>query len=507
MKKIMNIKIVILIILVSLMACACKDKDYTDNKKKENSDIDTSILDEMKFDDKILFEYDFSTYIKACDTKYITNSIAYDWKKSIEFNQLKMSKMNIYFDNQISIDDTKIFIEEILSELTYISNNYCQDEKLNIYITDKIKSCLIEDIIFIEYADDIDTIDIIAQILLGIYGENSNYGLIYGEAVCVENKIRESSISRNLVLSEDCKAELADDEMYFNLSYPLFIREFSKSYKIDIAKEFAVKFVNYINVEYGEEIFLELLEKSSEYALTYENDYKNYMYEFLNFQNMNMILKDRKVAVRCSKYGLDIFPITISTEDINYRISKYLENKDYREIYDYIILQDKCMKEIIEFWDEEIDEEILPVNVFLVKKLANFPAYYDHKEIFIQRKEILSHELTHYFYRSQNTSLWLLEGRAEYSQYKCISSYKDEFKLKDVELILLNNLEKEIISNDIYNYRLGLLMTKYIIDNYGLDKYKEIYYDESKFNEICGMTISDLENKIYERLKNKYENN
>ena len=589
MKKLCGVKILLLVLisLFVLSACSQTEKIKYDNKEADLASIENMDISD-NYDEKINLEF-----LGGFSTNSGTTSYGRAWFKSgvneieMKFSILNLMKSNIYFDEDISIEDRKEISEDLASVLDYMADRYNNGEKIDLYISDKIESCVKNNKTFIKYSEDYELEEIVSQILLAIYGEYSNYGLIYGEAIDVLEKTGKVNDNQtDVVKIGDFKNNLQENPEYLDLIYPLFAEEYRDDEDIDIsvAKGLALDFSKYMKNELGQE-YLDFLDESSDFNIAFDEKFVEYMNAYLKANDVDLIMNIHDTAIRSCKTGNFMYRINISSEYVNYKFQDnfyfhfdagkyivYKEGNTYAEVINYVHEQEQNLSKIISFWDEDIDESHKHTDVYFTNDMkfkyfgmnARSPIIdYDNPNerksiVIIKSAKSFSHEMTHRLYDEYlrcELGHALVEGRAIlsdvlimtdnteyfYDLYKLGVNYPslfgrndkfresfDEYmkslgqfpfdnKIFEDEEYIRNymeicayksvNWEKIDRKSIIYTYNFGAILSAYIIDNYGLDSYKEVYKNSSSLSEFCdNKSIYSLEKDIYEYLHDKYDN-
>ena len=110
------------------------------------------------------------------------------------------------------------------------------------------------------------------------------------------------------------------------------------------------------------------------------------------------------------------------------------------------------------------------------------------------------------------SSTWMNEGLATYSDTSCLAySLTEIYKyfIQSEKLIPLATLSENFYhSPEMIGYTQSAFTCGFLIDNYGLDKFKELWkggFDE--FQNIYSFSVQDLENMLIEYVNNKLPNN
>lgn len=583
MKKILKIIMLCLISMLLLVSCGNDETTSGTNKLSKtisdyeiNSD-DLNIIENMisSNDSKVRFSYDFQVgfdnEINLVNSS-VSNSSILPKHVEMDFDEIMLSNVTIYFDKDIDIDSRIKFAKKVYEIIDIVNSRYELANSLEFYVTDKFNSCVIENKNFIKYDENMSLDDISIQILLGIFGENTNYGLIYAESKDVLKNIIYHEYTESKFSFDDAIKEIKKNDCILDLTYANFTREYASRVEISAAKVISISFSEYIIDKYGREEYLKFIEDSSEFSSEFDDKYNIYMNEFLITKHIDIQRDQPSSVIRVSKLGGDVFKVNIATEWFQYRFAYDYQKlwndcgHNYRDISNYIYRVEKQNKDIRDYWQEKISPNYKYTKAYFVNSLGkNLGGYCDVKfrYIVICDSNALNHEYTHYLYRMDETleeldttSRALLEGRAIFSQIPSdINIYKElynffykngipypkynngnECKYKEIFDKYMKSIGKEKIDEDdfknadirydylelcsyctlknermdrnsvYYTYGFGTVLTKYIIDNFGLDKYKKIYYNQSNIYELCDQkTIYDLEKDVMNYLDNKYE--
>ncbi|WP_338792583.1 hypothetical protein [Bernardetia sp. MNP-M8] len=128
-------------------------------------------------------------------------------------------------------------------------------------------------------------------------------------------------------------------------------------------------------------------------------------------------------------------------------------------------------------------------------------------------KHEMMHMITMYKWGTPSTSLtWMNEGLATYSDITCFKYSLEEiykYFIQSNKLINLDNLSEDFYGNpDIIAYTQSAFICKFLIDNYGISKFKELWKSEyGKLNEIYGFDSQTLEQILKEYINKKYPTN
>lgn len=592
-----NIKINLLLgicIAVICLLCACQSSDVTayDNQASEVSKDETDVINPELLN--MLNEVDFYSsnlkkkYPQGFGTAFYYEIINPDKITNLDeiikledrldkiytefvFQKVELPIVDMYFDENIAEESRRKFAEENYSTIEYMVDRYDLTDRLKIYITDSLNSAVIDGEIYIRYNENMKVEEVIENVLLGIYGETSNYGLIYGEIKDVENNLP-SYEDDSFVMDETTyiKALEANPE-YADLLYPVFSIEFSEEVTDrNTVKKLAVDFSEYIKEEYGNEEYLALLEESSEFDISFDEKYVSYMNEFLDKNNIEVEISVPFTPIRSSKMIGDSFDIKISTEWVDYIFERgYVDETlvtqhTYPDIKKYILQSEEDAEKMRDYFAEKIDREsyVKPLACFSNDMVNSGICFRQSNIIIVRHTFVFIHEFTHYLYPLEasyrdyyNENKLFSEGRAEYTKcmfdsafsYICptnfarficgyMSGKTDEFRKAFEKYRKSNRKSKKITTYDgrifrdvdmrfyymelavyfeyinygweddsmFYKYIYGPVLTKYLIDNYGLEEYEAVYKDVDKFEDTYDMTLTQMEEEIMIYLENKF---
>jgi len=126
----------------------------------------------------------------------------------------------------------------------------------------------------------------------------------------------------------------------------------------------------------------------------------------------------------------------------------------------------------------------------------------------------IKHELMHMItmYKWGNPSIsstWMNEGLATYSAGTCFEYSLEEiykYFIQSEKLISTEKLATDFYGNpDMIAYTQSAFICKFLIDNYGISKFKKLWKSGyGKFKEIYGFDSKTLENTITEFINKKY---
>lgn len=125
-------------------------------------------------------------------------------------------------------------------------------------------------------------------------------------------------------------------------------------------------------------------------------------------------------------------------------------------------------------------------------------------------KHEMMHMITMYKWGTPDSSLtWMNEGLATYSGGTCSKYSLEEiykYFIQSNKLISIDKLSDDFYANpDMIAYTQSAFICKFLIDNYGISKFKELWKSGyEKLNEIYGIDSKTLENTLKDYINKKY---
>ena len=108
--------------------------------------------------------------------------------------------------------------------------------------------------------------------------------------------------------------------------------------------------------------------------------------------------------------------------------------------------------------------------------------------------------------------IWMNEGLATCSDITCLKYSLEEiykYFIQSNKLITLDKLSEDFFENpDMIAYTQSAFICKFLIDNYGISKFKELWKSGyEKLNEIYGFDSQELEKTLKDYINRKYPTN
>ena len=563
--KVIRSRVLLLMcLLISLSLAACSmDRNVSDEEAIENMKADESFefSDEYKFIDSFNYSNDKCGFY----WKKQEYSIKYTYE-NINFDLLELSSANLFFDSDISLEDRKKFAKENLSLFEYLYGKDDFHDEINVYVTDKFDSAVIEDKVYINNKENLSYEDLLTQILLRKYGEYVNYGLVYGEAVYILQK--PNTVEKNIEDANEYLHTLSENSSCVELLYPFFSSKYRTPYQIEEAKALATSISRYIIDEYGYEKFMELTISSAKYDSDFAEKFGTYIKEFSKKLDLTIIYNNNDFAIKCKKMAAGNFDLLLTTEYADFYFENHLNddvlNVDMQNIdnaLNYVREEYASFMNIKENMGISIDANdkakvYLTDDCFL--KSGNLLCEDESAILLVYNPESkvdLSAWITEYFLKEEvYTGDFLRElyagkgyivqlyaekiesdiiyelfdysisflGSSNYKYEKGFKNYIASALKKDVEANLFDDVKYRFDYLQLTSYcdlykskvkftsseqldRFGILMSSFLIDNYGMQSYKEVYRNSDKIYEITGLNNKkDVEKKVEEYFDEKF---
>lgn len=125
-------------------------------------------------------------------------------------------------------------------------------------------------------------------------------------------------------------------------------------------------------------------------------------------------------------------------------------------------------------------------------------------------KHEMMHMITMYKWGTPPYSnTWMNEGLATYSDVTCLNYSLEEiykYFIQSNKLISMDKLSEDFYENpDMIAYTQSAFICKFLINNYGISKFKELWKSGyEKLNEIYGFDSKTLENTLKDYINKKY---
>ncbi len=469
-------------------------------------------------------------------------------------------------ENAIYIADKDISEKRLNKTVTNIENILDlikPTEKIDFYIYDNAGAGFAiekDGTNFVCISPSSDKLDIIIAVLQGAISPYANYGLLYGKASLIHEKLGWGKIKTvgdkkiKEFISNSDNADLLD------LNYPCFKEKYCKY--PDRVKTIAVKFVCYLENKFGEAFIDNLIKSSANLNFGFEHIFAVYMNEFLSTLDGKYFVIPSTRVIRYSQY-IEEYPLRIRTVSCDYCIVKDYRDRYFNDRGIYSEFDYRFIKNF--FWETERMYEIIRRD-FGYEGSDKVQAIINQNDSFCTTYSVLGltndsgnfvaitpyaavHEYVHAiqvkkFGVAKN---WVVEALAEYydsfvgykysvnrileynfyKYYSVMDSVNIEQKpsadaylkyMKDNNLVynrkdfidLVSYLNPDIspfaysAMEQPSNNTMSFLI--FLIDNYGIEKTIKLYYMSSSFDYVFEKSSNELISEWKEYLRAKFDN-
>ncbi|QSX06351.1 hypothetical protein JYG23_02510 [Sedimentibacter sp. zth1] len=403
-----------------------------------------------------------------------------------KFSTTSTDSVEYYFSkDEYSEEETNKFIYEYEKIIKVIKNecNYAFDGKLKVYVSDKLLCYGNENNVYINSINDID-VNTITYTLKALNKSGTSYGLCYGLAGAINEKVFKKSIEQGLTTKEIVSFLSNDEERYMlDFTVPTLETTYFTEEENKYAGAISYYFVKDLIKNNDYKYVYELIKNSSNLDMQFDNNITSLKNDWLKSIGSDLECVALEVPIRYEKnYERDntTFPyITYTNSTISYVSKTMVEpsievDMDYKYCQEYFTMYEKDIAELKDYLSPYFDTDLEPVECYFLEELdVNYSSSY-----IIQYTTPLYaglHEYVHHITHKsgERRPFWLIDGLAEYCHY---------YNFKN----LSSRMTKEIFYND-------RLENKFVVQN----------------NEIvCNYTNEELEkylncvNKLSKVIKN-----
>lgn len=439
----------------------------------------------------------------------------------IEFLSLSTESISYYFEVYKYTEEQRLdFINKVEILRNYLENEseVSFENKLSIYISEDNTLQGIDGKLFLNELS-INSIDSTIAFLQALFGANSNYGLCYGIAIYINEKLYNDTSTSNISIEELGKFYSIDENIILmDLTIPVFKDVYFTGEQNNYAYETAYHFTKDLIKRKGFKDTINLLNNSSKLDISFDIEYTNEKNTWLKSIGALQTCAEPIVPLR---YELIIgnkaktYPYVINSPSINsYFTIKEGELRregvimDYAYIKYYLEMYEQDISALKKYLEPYFDTNKEVIDCYFGEDKANF--YHGST---IQYTTPLSsgvHEYTHHlayndFYgdiikESDKEKLgdpndvlygngyWMLEGLAEYC-----SEYLED---KDIY-----RMKSEYYNKNI-NHSVKRLYNKNFVDSNKDESYIEFYQElyaiiESRYNTEDKFSIAQVYNNLY----------
>ena len=329
--------------------------------------------------------------------------------------------------SEYTVEEENQMIGEISALLSYICEEFGIDQpnEMNIYVGKEITTYGITGNAYISSDDYGSELEIVA-LLQSISNETANYGLCYGLANFIAQKVEYCRESYEGFQNLGAKCDGVDSSL-LNLSLPVFQTAFYSQEENEFSYQIAYEFTNWLIEEKGLKIVYELIASSAELDASYENQYETYMNDWLKSINSTVVYQSNEEPIRfVLNHGSDKtkYPYIIQTYYINAYFEPNMAVRNSKEVYDYtyinhyleMYIQD--IRELTEFYSPYFGDDREAIKACFFEDYAS-NEYFSRLGYLKYNSPLGSglHEYSHYITYIEGIPCWLTEGIAQWSTY------------------------------------------------------------------------------------------
>lgn len=439
----------------------------------------------------------------------------------MEFESFSTESINYYFEAYKYTGEQRLeFINKVEVLRGYLENEaeVSFDKSLSIYVSKYNTLQGTNGKLFISDLA-VDSNDSTIAFLQALFGANSNYGLCYGIAIYINEKLYNDTSTSNVSTVELGKYYSIDENIILmDLTIPVFKDVYFTEEQNNYVYETAYHFTKDLIERKGFKDTINLLNNSSKLDISFDVEYANEKNTWLKSIGATQIYETPAIPLRYEivmgnkaktyPYVVNSFSInsyfTIKEDEIRREkmVMDYAYIKNYLEMYEHDI---SALKKYLEPY---FDTNKKVIDCYFGEDKANF-----YGGSTIQYTTPLSsgvHEYTHYlayndFYGDiikesdkkklgdpndvlYSNGYWMLEGLAEYC-----SEYLEE---KDIY-----RMKSEYYNKNI-NHSVKRLYNKNFVDSNKNESYIEFYQElyaiiESRYNTEDKPSIAQVYNNLY----------
>lgn len=438
------------------------------------------------------------------------------------------------------------------------------DKPLSLFISESINFGTEDGKIYLNKLD-IENIEVTTVFLQAIFGDTSNYGLVYGLACHIYETLYNTTVEQSVSV-EDLKKYYSTDRTLniMDLTIPVFQSLYFNEEQNKYAYSTAYYFVKDLIEKDGVENLIVLLKDSVELDLEFDLKYTEIKNKWLESIRATEICKAPEIPIRYKqslKRNSKTYPYAMYTQStISYfspNENLYFESTivSYDYTKNYLTMYEQDISALKEYLSPYIDTNKAIINCTIKHKEDGMNYYHGDEEGITYSSPTYAgvHEYTHYLTANLGKELpvWITEGIADYCAYylenkgvyrmktdlikkrddagtkyyfdKNVAAnneyIENSYLLFNNELKAYNNSkitgdDKHTISSVYYNaayignederslsYSEAASLVNYLVKNYGEEKFFELYRDYSKLAEIYGKDFSELKQEWLNKLQ------
>lgn len=484
----------------------------------------------------------------------------------VEFEVFSTEKLNYNFElNKYSEEQVNKLITSFENLRINIETNYniFIDKPLTLFISEGINFGTEDGKIYLNKLD-IENIDVTSVILQAIFGDTSNYGLVYGLACHIYEALYGASVEQSVSLEELKKYYSTERNLsLMDLTIPVFQTLYFSEEQNKYAYSTAYYLVKDLIKKDGLDNLIALLKDSVKLNLDFDLKYTNIKNKWLKSIGASESCHNPIIPIRYKqslKRNAKIFPYAMYTQStISYfkpNENLYFENTivSYDYTKNYLTMYEQDINALKNYLSPYIDTDKAIITCTIKHKEDGMNYYHGDEEGITYSSPLYAgvHEYTHYLTANLGKDLpvWITEGIADYCAnyleskgvYKMKTEHNNKFDdsgakfyfdknvqakndyIENSFLLFYNELkaynnskitgdDKHTISSVYYNaayignederslsYSEAASLVNYLIKNYGEEKFFELYSDYTKLAEIYGKDFSELKQEWLDKL-------
>jgi len=472
---------------------------------------------------RIILLFTFVIVLSGCK-----NTVEYEHQTNYQFSE-EMTDIEISnFKDSVSIVLRNLEDKEIIDDVTIYFNITNNETSYVDYKSDY-------NIIYTNI-DSNNSIDLVLLVILSLYPEDANYGLLYGLADYISKDLGYANTHVSTQTEIEIFELILDEKWYLkDMVFPCFSSRFTSEEDIILSKSLSVSFVEYIIDDIGMNYLVDFIARSNDLNVYYE-EYNS----LLNIWN-NELSSERPFIIVNARTA---FVNYIEDEELIWSTSRALwitkiGEEDHDNLYGVIFEKDfyseikLLMTTINNFEDEfdRLDSKIkYPENEYPILKIEiymnSFSWYYLNGLVTIESLLHLGHEYVHYLDDMNDLYIgdWVGEARAtyygikgkyyqQYMEFLIAEEHSDELVIaktifeeaKDVEFdyqkdvfllldIYVSNLDTipNIMNITPYHHFEWISFINYLVTTYGEEEFTSLCFDNITFLDGTDTTWEDL---------------
>lgn len=423
-----------------------------------------------------------------------------------EYEYTKYNKVTYYFNRKEYSDSKR---KEVISQIEKVADILPED--FSIYFGSELYKQGVYGKAFYDTSFEYNLENIVV-LLQAIYGECSNYGLVYGYANYL---LDEMSLETNdLYIDEEmiqfCNSlESQELSRILDLNMPLFEIVYAEEETINMSKTIACSMVEYIIAEWGVEKIDELLKQSYLLDTKYDEAFCYYANKWLESEIGTSYRKvPNAQAIRFEKNCVaekEDYPYIVHTVSVKAYVHKDMqvlwyesdttgwEAFDYGKIIQYFTFLENDIaiaKEYLSPW-LDLETSKMEMKIFMPREETNtYISQYDSRNDTAMIVLLSSgyHEYIHHLVSKYNPERWMSEGIAVY-----MDIYQMEKKSSDISQTaqwVYHADEYEKIPVGVENkdeFLLAIEAYRNLSNAKDVNKYDlEAYYERAAYMECIG---------------------